>query len=81
LNPSGSIFPPTASGQTTPSPVPIRKLEHFKNYVAADMAAPTADTAGLQAQRLYGNILAKLETGRSGPRRNRAAAAEFFDLL
>jgi hypothetical protein len=53
----------------------------LKNYVAADMAAPRADAAGLQAQCLYGNILAKLETGRSGPRRNRAAATEFFKLL
>jgi hypothetical protein len=57
------------------------KLEHFKNYVATDLAVPRAGAVGLRAQRLYGNILAKLETGRNGPRRNRAVAMEFFKLL
>jgi hypothetical protein len=40
---------------------------------------PSAGAAGFRAQRLHGNIPAKLEPARNGPRRNRAVAKNFLN--
>jgi hypothetical protein len=53
----------------------------LKTYVAIDVRAPGVGVVGLQAQRLYENIQAKLETERNDPRRRIAMATEFFNLL
>jgi len=49
--------------------------------VAVDLEAPRVGAVGLQAQRLYEGIQAKLETKRNGPRRHIATVTVFFKLL